>query len=72
MVVAGTAPTGSRLLVAVGANEPIAREVYDPTKRGLNRRVEIIVRESLIDDYVGQAPVSTSPATQPAASRPAP
>src|SRR5687767_10003154 len=43
-------------LVAVGGNEPIARGVYDETQRGDNRRVEIIVRESLIDDYVGQTP----------------
>jgi chemotaxis protein MotB len=52
-------------LVAVGANEPVAQEVYDLAKRGDNRRVEIVVRESLIDDYVGQQPASQTPATQP-------
>lgn len=51
--------------VAVGANEPVARAVYDLAKRGQNRRVEIIVRESLIDDYLGQRPLPSMPTTQP-------
>lgn len=38
--------------VACGSNEPVARGVYDPTRRGQGRRVEIVVRQSLIDDYV--------------------
>lgn len=37
---------------AVGANEPLATGVYDVNRRAQARRVEIIVRESLIDDYV--------------------
>jgi hypothetical protein len=62
-------------LVAVGANEPIARGVYDQAQRGDNRRVEIIVRESLIDDYVGQTPAgATTPSagTQEAAPKESP
>jgi chemotaxis protein MotB len=52
-------------LVAVGPNEPVTRQAYEETLRAENRRVEIIVRESLIDDYVGQSP-APSPASQPA------
>ncbi len=44
-------------LMAVGPNEPIAREASD---RAENRRVEIIVRESLIDDYLGQPAATQS------------
>ncbi len=50
-------------LVAVGPNEPAARQAYEEMQRAENRRVEIIVRESLIDDYVGQSPIR-SPSTQ--------
>ena len=53
-------------LVAVGPNEPVARTVYNPAKRAQNRRVEIIVRESLIDDYLGQAPFDDVTPTPPA------
>jgi len=56
---------------AVGANEPLARGAYDVNKRAQARRVEIIVRESLIDDYVKPTTPEdahdTVPATQPAA-----
>jgi outer membrane protein OmpA-like peptidoglycan-associated protein len=52
-------------IIAVGANEPAAKGVYDPEKRGLNRRVEIIIRESLIDDYVGQVPTDRVPTSAP-------
>lgn len=63
----GTDPRAVRLM-AVGPNEPVAREVYDAAARGDNRRVEVIVRESLIDDYLGQAPASPFPATAPVAT----
>jgi len=69
LILRGVDPRTIRL-VAVGANEPVAMGVYDLAKRGTNRRVEIIVRESLIDDYIGQDPVRNEPAV-PAASRPA-
>jgi len=49
----------------VGANEPVERKVYDPSVLDNNRRVEIIVRESLIDDYVGQEPTTRGPVKQP-------
>lgn len=52
-------------IMAVGANEPVVLRAYDPAKRGDNRRVEIIIRESLIDDYVGQEPARELPASQP-------
>ncbi len=58
LILQGLDPRTVRL-VAVGATEPVARGIYDPAKRGGNRRVEIIVRESLINDYVG--PSSTPP-----------
>ncbi|GMV96334.1 MAG: OmpA family protein [Phycisphaerae bacterium] len=38
-------------LVAVGDNEPIPRDAEGPDRRADGRRVEIIVRESLLDDY---------------------
>ena len=60
LVLSGLDPRTLRL-VAVGDTEPVGRRVYDPAKRGANRRVEIIVRESVIDDYVG-----TTPAASPA------
>jgi chemotaxis protein MotB len=64
LVAQGTDPRTIRLM-AVGPNEPVAKEVYNKESRGDNRRVEIIVRESLIDDYVGQTSTN-GPATQPA------
>ncbi|NLX13900.1 MAG: OmpA family protein [Phycisphaerales bacterium] len=44
------------VLVAAGRNEPVTQGVYDPAKLADNRRVEIIVRESLIDDYMEPSP----------------
>ncbi|GMU22115.1 MAG: hypothetical protein AMXMBFR13_22030 [Phycisphaerae bacterium] len=67
LVQRGIDPRALRL-VAVGANEPVAKEVYDPAKLADNRRVEIIVRESILDDYAGQTPAALVPATQPVAS----
>lgn len=55
LILRGVDPRTIRV-VAVGANEPVAQGIYDLDKRGANRRVEIIVRESLIDDYVGMMP----------------
>jgi chemotaxis protein MotB len=43
---------------AIGANEPIARGAQDLAKLSMNRRVEVIVRESLIDDYLSQTPLT--------------
>jgi len=57
-------------IVACGGNEPVVHDTFDPTKRSDNRRVEIVIRESLIDDYVGPKPlfdpVAQGPSTQPA------
>ncbi|NLX21886.1 MAG: OmpA family protein [Phycisphaerae bacterium] len=52
-------------IMAVGAGEPVTRRAYSPTQRVDNRRVEIIVRESLIDDYVGEKPVQGIEAVPP-------
>lgn len=38
---------------AVGNREPINAQAYNEKRRASNRRVEIIVTESLIDDYKG-------------------
>lgn len=43
-------------IVAIGPNEPIARGPQDVGSLAMNRRVEVIVRESLIDDYMGRKP----------------
>lgn len=39
--------------VAVGDTEPLVRQAYTEKRRALNRRVEILVTEELIDDYAG-------------------
>lgn len=39
--------------VAVGDTEPLVRQAYTDKRRALNRRVEILVTEDLIDDYAG-------------------
>jgi flagellar motor protein MotB len=38
-------------LTAVGENEPLSKDEAGQTVRGDSRRVEIIVRESLLDDF---------------------
>lgn len=40
------------LPVAVGNSEPLVRHAYTEERRALNRRVEILVTEELVDDYV--------------------
>lgn len=45
------------LLVACGDTEPLVRQAYTEDRRALNRRVEIIVTDELIDDFAG-APLS--------------
>ena len=50
-------------LVAVGANEPLARPNDDSADKKLNNRVEIIIRESLLDDY--KPPAKSEPASLP-------
>ncbi len=40
-------------LVAVGNTEPLVRQAYMEERRALNRRVEILVTEDLIEDYAG-------------------
>jgi chemotaxis protein MotB len=43
------------LVVAVGDGEPLARQAYTEERRALNRRVEILVTEDLVDDYAGSS-----------------
>ena len=42
-------------IMAVGAAEPLAPPVYDPQRRADNRRVEIVIRESLVEDYANRS-----------------
>ena len=42
------------LLVAVGDTEPLVRQAYTEDRRALNRRVEIIVTEELMEDFAGE------------------
>jgi len=39
--------------VAVGDTEPLVRQAYTEVRRAINRRVEILVTEDLIEDYAG-------------------
>lgn len=65
LILRGVDPRALRI-TAVGPNEPIAKDTISPAERANNRRVEIIVRESLIDDFIGQIPAYGGPATRPA------
>jgi chemotaxis protein MotB len=42
--------------VAVGDSEPLVKQAYTEQRRALNRRVEILVTEDLIDDITGSPP----------------
>ncbi len=65
LIARGVDPRAIRV-VAAGASEPLP-DRYDTTSRGENRRAEILVRESLVDDYLQQLP---PPATRPSATQP--
>lgn len=39
--------------IAVGDTEPLVRQAYTESRRALNRRVEVLVTEELIEDYAG-------------------
>ncbi len=41
------------VLAGVADTEPLVRQAYTEERRALNRRVEILVTEDLIDDYAG-------------------
>jgi chemotaxis protein MotB len=43
--------------VAVGTAEPLKSQAYDEDRMAKNRRVEIVVKESLVSDYEGE-PIS--------------
>jgi chemotaxis protein MotB len=38
-------------LIGCGAEEPLAARVYEPSQQSVNRRVELIVTETLIQDF---------------------
>lgn len=50
LIKGGVDPRAIRI-VAAGGNEPVTRGVYDPARMAENRRVEIMVRETYLDDY---------------------
>ena len=41
------------ILSALGDTEPLVRQAYTEERRALNRRVELLVTEELIEDYAG-------------------
>lgn len=41
------------VLMSVGDAEPLVRQAYTEERRALNRRVELLVTEDLIDDFAG-------------------
>lgn len=41
------------VLMSVGDTEPLVRQAYTEERRALNRRVELLVTEDLIDDFAG-------------------
>jgi len=46
------------LCVATGDTEPLVAQAYNEERRAMNRRVEIVVTEDSVDDYVGE-PIET-------------
>ncbi len=60
-------------IVAVGDTEPVVKRKGEPARPGDNRRVEIVVRESMMDDFANTlAPAADTPATQPSLPKQAP
>lgn len=51
----GVRPVRLRL-VAAGDSEPLVRQAYTEERRAMNRRVEILVTEDLIEDFAGTTP----------------
>ena len=52
LIEAGVSPMRIRV-VAAGNSEPVLAQAYDERRKEINRRVEVIVRESLVADYEG-------------------
>jgi chemotaxis protein MotB len=52
LIEGGVSPTRIRV-VAAGDSEPLLAQAYDERRREINRRVEVIVRESLVAEYEG-------------------
>jgi chemotaxis protein MotB len=41
-------------IIGAGAQEPLVSQAYTEERRALNRRVEIVVTEALVDEYSGE------------------
>ncbi len=68
LIARGVDPRAIRV-VAAGGNEPVRADSSNPASPGDNRRVEVVVRESMIDDYRGEKTArktEASPTTVPA------
>ena len=52
-------------VTAIGDNEPIARGTTEPAKLAGDRRVEVIIRESVIDDFTSQPTTQAAPTSRP-------
>ncbi len=46
--------SGRLRIEAAGNHAPLVRQAYEERRRALNRRVEIIVTEAIVDDFAGQ------------------
>ncbi len=59
---------------SAGSFEPILRQTYDDDRRAANRRVEIVLTQALISDYVAtpQTPLEMARDSSPTESGPAP
>ncbi len=51
-------------LVGCGDKEPLTSRVYDPKQLSINRRVEVLVNESLVQDFQAPADMTHVPATR--------
>lgn len=47
-------------IVGTGAHEPLVTQAYTDDHRAMNRRVEIIVTEAVVDDFAGRPATSES------------
>ena len=50
-------------IVGCGDKEPLTSRVYDPAQLSINRRVEILVNESLVQDFQASPDITQVPAT---------
>lgn len=53
LIANGVRPERLRI-IGCGANEPLLAQAYEEQRLALNRRVEVIVTEAIVDDYAGE------------------